>query len=67
MEPETPVVLPDPIALFEERERRRRAESLLTLAEAELDDVRDSLRRARRLVWALAAFAATAFVAFALK
>ena len=26
--------------LFEERERRRRAESLLSLAEAELDDAR---------------------------
>lgn len=53
--------------LFEERERRRRAESLLSLVEAELDDARASLRRARRLALTLAAFAATAFVAFALK
>ncbi|MBQ6829442.1 MAG: hypothetical protein IJO46_15635 [Thermoguttaceae bacterium] len=53
--------------LFEERERRRRAESLLSLAEAELDDARAAFRRARRLIWTLAAFAATAFVAFALK
>ena len=53
--------------LFEERERRRRAESLLSLVEAELDDARAALRRARRLTWTLAAFAATAFVAFALK
>lgn len=67
MEPETSVILPDPIALFEERERRRRAESLLSLVEAELDDARAALRRARRLALTLAAFAATAFVAFALK
>ena len=53
--------------LFEERERRRRAESLLSLAEAELDDARASLRRARRLALMLAAFAATAFVVCALK
>ena len=53
--------------LFEERERRRRAESLLSLVEAELDDARAALRRARRLILALTAFAATALVAFALK
>ena len=34
--------------LFEERERRRRAESLLSLVEAELDDAREPRRQALR-------------------
>ncbi len=45
--------------LFEERERRRRAESLLSLVEAELDDA----RLARRFAVAFAALATGATLA----
>ena len=57
MEPQKPDNL-NPF--FEERERRRRAESLLTLIEAELDDARRAARLARRFAIAFAAFAALA-------
>jgi len=50
--------------LFEERERRRRAESLLSLAEAELDDARADARLARRFAIAFAALATGATLAF---
>ena len=50
--------------LFEERERRRRAESLLSLVEAELDDARADARRARRFAIAFAALATGATLAF---
>ncbi len=49
---------------FEERERRRRAESLLSLAEAELDDARADARLARRFAIAFAALATGATLAF---
>ena len=54
--------------LFEERERRRRAESLLSLVEAELDDARADARLARRFALAFAALAgaALAFLAVVL-
>lgn len=50
--------------LFEERERCRRAESLLSLAEAELDDARANARRARRFAIAFAALATVSALAF---
>lgn len=50
--------------LFEERERRRRAESLLSLVEAELDDARAAVRAARRFAVAFAALATGATLAF---
>ncbi len=50
--------------LFEERERRRRAESLLSLAEAELDDARSDARLARRFAIVFAALATGATLAF---
>lgn len=51
-------------SLFEERERRRKAESLLSLAEAELDAARADVRLARRFAVAFAALATGAALAF---
>lgn len=49
--------------LFEERERRRRAESLLSLVETELDNARADARLARRFAVAFAALATGATLA----
>ena len=50
--------------LFEERERRRRAESLLSLAEAELDDARADARLTKRFAVAFTALATVSALAF---